>query len=261
MIGFFLFTTFFVSWVSIFALPLEYADIIMYIPAAIAIIFKIIFREKIWSLFKLGALKTTCQAILATFLVIIFYLFLSSYFGFASYRMPEASVAYFNGDVMQAWIRFLVFGAPLMLSMSFLFAIGEEIGWRGYLLEKLGHRVSSFLKRSLLLGLIWGIWHVPIYMKLGSSIFSISIFLVNVCLISIVYSWLFEQQKSIWPTVCAHAVHNTFFNALLPIFAVQKSSHQILFGEEGFLVTLSYGLLILIMLFVTKYKVKKYAST
>jgi len=55
-------------------------------------------------------------------------------------------------------VRILFFGGPL----------GEEIGWRGFALPRLLSNNSSF-KASLTLGLIWGIWHAPIYFVTGSG--------------------------------------------------------------------------------------------
>jgi membrane protease YdiL (CAAX protease family) len=50
----------------------------------------------------------------------------------------------------------LIAGATINAIAGF----GEELGWRGFLFRKLGH--LSFLKASLIIGLIWGIWHAPI---------------------------------------------------------------------------------------------------
>jgi membrane protease YdiL (CAAX protease family) len=42
--------------------------------------------------------------------------------------------------------------------------IGEEIGWRGYLLGKMLKKLS-LLKTNLLLGLVWAFWHLPLIIK------------------------------------------------------------------------------------------------
>ena len=45
------------------------------------------------------------------------------------------------------------------LTINALFAFGEELGWRGFLLRQF--RQMSFIKASLTIGFIWGIWHAP----------------------------------------------------------------------------------------------------
>lgn len=54
--------------------------------------------------------------------------------------------------------RILFFGGPL----------GEEIGWRGFALPRLLDGRSAF-RASMMLGLVWGIWHAPIYFVSGSG--------------------------------------------------------------------------------------------
>lgn len=45
-------------------------------------------------------------------------------------------------------------------TINALFAFGEEIGWRGYLLQQF--RGKNFLASAILIGLIWGLWHAPL---------------------------------------------------------------------------------------------------
>ena len=45
----------------------------------------------------------------------------------------------------------------------FLITVGEEYGWRGFLLPRL-MRNFSVLNSSIILGLIWGVWHFPAYL-------------------------------------------------------------------------------------------------
>lgn len=49
------------------------------------------------------------------------------------------------------------------MTVNFLFAMGEELAWRGYLwreLKSIGHH-----KANLCLGVIWGLWHAPIILQ------------------------------------------------------------------------------------------------
>ena len=45
-------------------------------------------------------------------------------------------------------------------TINALFAFGEEVGWRGYLLKQFKGR--SFLGTAIIIGIIWGLWHAPL---------------------------------------------------------------------------------------------------
>ena len=46
--------------------------------------------------------------------------------------------------------------------------LSEEIGWRGYALERLQTRWNA-LTSSLIVGLVWALWHLPLFMMVGTS--------------------------------------------------------------------------------------------
>lgn len=60
------------------------------------------------------------------------------------------------------WIA-LIQGLIAGISVNAVAAFGEELGWRGFLLREF--RELGFWKASLLIGLIWGIWHAPIILQ------------------------------------------------------------------------------------------------
>jgi uncharacterized protein len=64
----------------------------------------------------------------------------------------------------------LSLGMPLLAAALFLAfsnfpgsALGEEIGWRGYVLPRLQSQVSA-LSASLILAPIWALWHLPLWL-------------------------------------------------------------------------------------------------
>jgi membrane protease YdiL (CAAX protease family) len=95
-------------------------------------------------------------AILLPFLIMIVALILGILMG-DSFPTNLAGAAWILPLLIEA-IRILFIGGPL----------GEEIGWRGFALPRLLGDNSPF-KASLILGLIWGIWHAPIYFVAGSG--------------------------------------------------------------------------------------------
>jgi membrane protease YdiL (CAAX protease family) len=91
----------------------------------------------------------------------------------------------------------------------FLFiALGEEPGWRGFLLPRLAQRLG-WQRASLVLGVIWAVWHVPL---LGGEIGADRIvpFLIGVVAAAYVLTWLFAGTGgSVLLPMLMHATVNT----------------------------------------------------
>ncbi len=102
-------------------------------------------------------------------------------------------------------------GSPwYFLIASFLFLMfinsGEEIGWRGFALPRLQSQVHSPLAAALILGLVWGLWHLPLYLDPRQSAFPLWLFLLFTMGISILYSVLFNHTRgSLLLAVILHA--------------------------------------------------------
>ena len=102
-------------------------------------------------------------------------------------------------------------GSPwyfLIASFCYLMFInsGEEIGWRGFALSRLQSVIKNPLVASIVLGLIWGIWHLPIYLNPEQSSFPLILFLLFIVGISIIYSVLFNNTHgSLLMAVVLHA--------------------------------------------------------
>jgi membrane protease YdiL (CAAX protease family) len=99
------------------------------------------------------------------------------------------------GVLATEFVRILFFGGPL----------GEELGWRGFALPRLQARRTAY-GASLLLGLVWGLWHIPLYFVPGtgqfetvsgglSPAFAIGAFVVWTIGLSILFTWLFNESK------------------------------------------------------------------
>ena len=58
---------------------------------------------------------------------------------------------------------------PLFIMKFFLDAgLGEELGWRGFLLPRLQSRYNALIS-SIIVGVVWGLWHLPLFMLEGMS--------------------------------------------------------------------------------------------
>jgi membrane protease YdiL (CAAX protease family) len=102
-------------------------------------------------------------------------------------------------------------GSPwyfLIASFGYLMFInsGEEIGWRGFALSRLQSVIKNPLVASIVLGAIWGLWHLPLYLNPEQSSFPLILFLLFIMGISIIYSVLFNNTHgSLLMAVVLHA--------------------------------------------------------
>jgi membrane protease YdiL (CAAX protease family) len=89
--------------------------------------------------------------------------------------------------------------------------LSEEFGWRGYALPKLQTKWNALVS-SIVLGVIWAAWHLPLWYLAGSSQqgSSFTLFMANLVLTSILYTWLVgNAQGSILVAVVFHTISNT----------------------------------------------------
>ncbi len=97
--------------------------------------------------------------------------------------------------------------APLF---NTLFALGEELGWRGYLLPKL--LPLGQIPAMLISGVIWGIWHAPAILQghnyPENPVLGVGMMIVFTVLLGIIFSWLYLKTKSPWAPALAHGTVN-----------------------------------------------------
>lgn len=112
-------------------------------------------------------------------------------------------------------MAYKIFGTPADLLFFILpffivdfISNGEEIGWRGYVLPRLQAKYDG-LASSLILGVIWGFWHLPIYLTHWNTV-SFLWFMAHMLAASIVYTWLYNGTRgSLLLVTLFHASTNT----------------------------------------------------
>ena len=124
--------------------------------------------------------------------------------------------------LLDAGARFALF-LPILLLQLLTSGLGEEPGWRGFLLPRLAERFSP-IRTVWLLGLAWAVWHYPmvaIYALSGvpadapapAGVVTVVIALLSQTLgmiaLSYVYVWLFNRTRSIFLMIVFHALTNT----------------------------------------------------
>lgn len=106
---------------------------------------------------------------------------------------------------------------PFLMYMLLFGPLPEELGWRGYALDRLQERWSALVS-SLALGIMWGIWHLPLFFMQGTyqqaelgtdaTRFLLNFFLSIVAL-TIVMTWVYNNtNRSILAAILIHFMEN-----------------------------------------------------
>lgn len=127
------------------------------------------------------------------------------------------------------------------LLSSCLSAMGEELGWRGFLYPIM-ERVMGRKKAILLGGLIWAVWHMPLmvtgwYQADTQLVYGLLTFAIEIVLMSIIMSWLRIKTNSFLPALLIHASHNLFDQMVFQLLSTERYVPY-LAGEQGILTIL-----------------------
>ncbi|MFC5368861.1 CPBP family intramembrane glutamic endopeptidase [Salinirubrum litoreum] len=104
------------------------------------------------------------------------------------------------GSLPPAWVY------PAGLVLVFFVGGGqEELGWRAFAVPVLQERFSALLT-SLLVGVVWVCWHLPLFVVPGSSQAGIPLapYAVAVVSVSVVFTWLYNSTASVLPAMLLH---------------------------------------------------------
>jgi len=118
-----------------------------------------------------------------------------------------------RGQMVAVYTLFLA--TIVFLRNSLPSAFGEELGWRGFLFPEL-QRMTSFTTASLIGGVVWALYHLPLilfsdYHSTAPIAFQVVVFFISTIAYTFVNNWLRARSGSVWPAVVLHASHNIFF--------------------------------------------------
>ncbi|MEP7173508.1 MAG: CPBP family intramembrane glutamic endopeptidase [Aestuariivirga sp.] len=123
-----------------------------------------------------------------------------------------AGLAVFVAPQITGSVGFATFKILSGLLIGTLFALGEEIGWRGYMLPRLLGR--GVVPAMLLVGFLHGVWHLPLmlttdyYHNTGNPLIIVPLFLVTLSLAGVFFGFLRLWTGSVWAVAIAHAAAN-----------------------------------------------------
>ncbi len=204
-----------------------FSIVYMYIPFfTVVVVEKYIFNG---TLKGLGLyLKFDKYIILSIFIPIII-TFLANFLSLI-FKDISLNLAYFKPYIILVMIlQVIIVGSTI----NAFVALGEEVGWRGYLVNNLIH--IGFLKSSLIIGFIWGIWHLPlILMGLNypeHPFIGIFMMILFSCLLSPIMIYITIKSKSVVNASIFHGVLNSIGGLHIILL---KGGSDLIKGVTGF---------------------------
>ena len=142
------------------------------------------------------------------------------------------------------------------ITINLIFALGEEIGWRGYLVNEF--RSLSFIKKYLLIGLIWGLWHSPIILQgynygVGNGVLGSLIFVAFCMTFSLLFGMIIERNHN---AIYAAALHG-MFNGFAGIFVIMLINYNPFIGGAIGIVSILSMIICFGILYILKKKIFK----
>ena len=183
----------------------------------------------LWPLRPFGrVLGLTAAALFGVFALVAAGYFLAAAFGWVTldltglsgFKMQMAALP--GMGVLPLGVAVIVYLALMVFNslVTAIFAFGEEVGWRGWLLTSL--RPLGTWPALLIVGVVWGLWHAPLIL-LGYNfgrpdITGLALMVGGCVMIGILFGWLRLRSGSVWPAVFAHAGLNGSVAMLLGLF-------------------------------------------
>lgn len=151
-------------------------------------------------------------------------------------------------------MELLIGGLPIVL----ILALAEEVMWRGILYSELSKKYN-FAKTSIIIGLLWALWHYPVIIHTKFIYadrplwFVLPAFTAMVVSGSFVYNYLRRISGSIWPCVFLHAgVNYLVFGIIEPLEKAQSANAMYFMNDIG----VFYVLVFVAGAFVVNRKIK-----
>jgi hypothetical protein len=140
------------------------------------------------------------------YIVIIFIVPLIGLLSYAVLRMLGFPLS----GVQTQWLAL-----PLLFILFFISAAFEELGWMGYAIEPMQERWGA-LGAGLMLGCVWGIWHVIPLIEAHHSPAWIVAWFIGTVTARVIIVWVYNNTgKSIFAAIIIHAMLNVI-DSFLP---------------------------------------------
>ena len=199
---------------------------VMWSPALAAVITILLFREDIATLgWRWGSWRYIRWALIIPVLYVlpaylaIWVLGLGGFYSSDFAAAASRDYGFGSAPAAVGLVGYVLLTVTGGLVMAIARALGEELGWRGFLVPHLA-KVSSFAGLALISGLMWAAWHFPAMLlgEYGSFAtpdwYRFICFTVMTTSLGFILAWLRLRSGSVWPAAIVHGVHNTIVQSI-----------------------------------------------
>ncbi|HEY4631951.1 MAG TPA: type II CAAX endopeptidase family protein [Blastococcus sp.] len=142
----------------------------------------------------------------------------------------------FSGAAVPDWTANFV----VSLLIGTVIILGEEIGWRGYLLPRF-QQVTTRRRAAVATGFAHGCFHLPLILLATTYDTGVPRWVAAPVAVAVItaggvfYAWLWDRAGTVWPVAIAHNVVNTVFDlGAASVVATSGSGLAYVAGETGF---------------------------
>ena len=145
---------------------------------------------------------------------------------------------------------YVLMTGTIAMAQSTATALGEEIGWRGFLVPELA-KVTTFTKTAMISGIIWALWHYPITPVLYADVrtpiwYQLACFTVLAVGLSFALAWLRLKSGSLWTAAFFHASYNLWAQSVFTPLTTDTGITGYLIGDLGAAVAVA-GLVVVLI--------------
>lgn len=213
-------------------------------PTISAFIVTIFTKNRIKSFKELGLLNIGKTSWYVVCLIVPSSAIIISYF-------VATGLGYFSVDLKAPWYTLIYYTFLSIWTWPFLWALTEEIGWRGFLQPKLTKKFG-IPKGILITGIIWAVWHFIFifsgnYYDAGNAFINTILFTITIVLMSFFIGFIRIASHSLWPCVVFHSTSNAILQACTYQFNIKNPYYIYISGEAGIINIIFWGIVLLII--------------
>ena len=232
--------------------------LLMWIPAVSAIIAAFISIKESGERFTLKAHRNLIGIRLGHVKYILLGIVIPFVYLFIPYRiywtMHPENFAY-SGVAFSVVLKDLALYTVISVFVSLLTALGEEIGWRGFMLPSLSERIGA-MKAIGAVSIFWCLWHFPLltwggYMEGTPLWYSLIAFVLCIFPVGIIAAILTIKSGSVWPAALLHAAHNAFDQAVFGVITAGEDKMYYV-SETGWITIVCAWAIAIVMLVIYK---------